>query len=114
MAQDQPDPPIPTTAPVVPTKPLTRANLFHPEAVKAMGQLSAISLFEHGSCCFWLNSDGQVEIIPVIEFQVDLLPEDHAIQFLVQARYTDDQLQAYLKGRDARHKVLGGTHGDVL
>lgn len=86
------------------TQPLTRAGLFQVPAVQLLGQLAAARLFEHGNACFWLNGEGQVELVPLQELQLDLQPEDQAIQALVQAGYDDTRLSQYLKGRDVRRR----------
>ena len=106
MVTDNPLSADPTPSPDGEPIPLTRVNLLRPPAVKALGQLAALGLFEHGYCCFWMNPESQVELVPIQELQVDLLPEDQAIQYLIQASYDDDKLKSYLKGRDARRSGL--------
>lgn len=99
MGSDQPVPP--QDQPADPAA-LTRSELFRPAAIQVLGQLASVHLFEHGSCCFRLNRQDQVELIPLLELQVDRLPEDQAIQALTGAGYDDSRLMLYLKGRDAR------------
>lgn len=97
---------LPSTPRAPVHQPLTRATLLQAPAVTVLGQLAANQLFEHGSACFWLNQDGQVELVPLVELQLDLVDEDRALQVLVEAGYGDNQLREYLMGRDTR---VGGS-----
>ena len=113
MPSMAPDQPVPAEDQPADPAALTRAELFRPAAIQVLGQLASVHLFEHGSCCFRLNRQDQVELIPLLELQVDRLPEDQAIRILSDAGYDDNRLMLYLKGRDATH-ACGGSDGSVL
>lgn len=102
MAPTGPDGPPQTSKPLTASQPLTRATLLTKPAVAVLGQLAAQQLFEFGHACFWINNEGQVELVPLLELQLDTTTEPEALQTLIQAGYGDEQLRSYLQRRDAR------------
>ena len=84
------------------TRVLRAPSLGTPEAVFALGLLCSQALQQRGEVHLHLNSQGIVEVIPLGELELDILPEQVALQALIAQQYTDNQLESYLQGREAR------------
>ncbi len=85
---------------------LTKDTLNSADAVLGLGLIAAKALLEKGTVSFFLNKEGQVEVCPVGELELDGLEQEDALAVLLDRGYSDEQLMAYLQGREAR-----GTHG---
>ncbi len=62
-------------------------------------------LQERGIVVLFLNSNGNVEICPPEEYTLDALPQEDALVALLEKNYSDEQLTAYLKGRNSRLRL---------
>lgn len=85
--------------------PLRRENLRNSQALAAVGILVVKALLENGIASLFINADGEVEVILPGELECDGLEEGEAIRVLTAKGYSDQQMVAYLKGRDARIKM---------
>jgi hypothetical protein len=83
-------------------EPLTRAGLMTAAGVDLLGKIAAGRLFETGSACLLLNQNGQVELVPLLELQLDAVTESEALKTLIQASYSESQLRDFLVARDRR------------
>lgn len=63
------------------------------------------SLQEHGRVSLYINRDDQVEIIPPGELELDSIPEEEAINMLVERGSSEDDIVSYLKGREDRDRM---------
>lgn len=70
-----------------------------------MGLVVVKELHERGMATIFINSDGEVELCPPREIELDGLVQEDALGILLDRGYTDDQLLAYLKGRKAREEM---------
>lgn len=86
---------------------LNKDNLQTAEAVLGLGLIVVRQLSDKGIATVFLNLEGQVEICPHGELELDGLDQDDALSVLVQRGYNDEQLLAYLKGRKAREIQYG-------
>lgn len=88
-----------------------------PSGVLLLGALTVKQLKARGVCSYFVNREGTIELVHPLELALDYLPESDALRILYeQHKYTDDQLTAYLKGREARLPLggEGGTHATDL
>lgn len=83
---------------------LTMEKLASAPSVLTLGALVVNTLQEHRVVTLYVNRDGVVQLCPPGEIQLDGLPENEAIQILSSSGYSDEQLIAYLKGRDDRKR----------
>lgn len=90
------------------SKKLSREGLSTAEAVLSLGLVVAKELLEHGIATVFLNSDGEVEVCPPGEYPLDALPQEEALATLLDGNYSDEQMIAYLKGRNARARLNNG------
>lgn len=87
---------------------LTLPRASKPDGVIVIGTLAVRQLQVNGVACFFVNSEGVVEIAPPVEIAMDYMPEGYALHHLSeQHQYTDQQLTSYLKARDAREAARG-------
>lgn len=86
---------------------LTRDNLQTAEAVLGLGLIVVRELHQKGVATVFINEDGQVEICPYGEVELDGVSQDDALGVLLDRGYNDEQLFAYLKGRKAREANHG-------
>ncbi len=86
------------------------------QSVLVLGTLTVKQLRGRGVCSYFVNLQGEVELAHPVEFAMDYLPEDQALRILLhQHKYTDEQLMAYLKGREARSpRGEGDTNAENL
>lgn len=73
--------------------------------IYSLGIISSKFLKKFGMVSLFINSDGLVEWCLPGEMELDALPEDEALTRLLETGYTDEGLQTYLRGRDARNKL---------
>ena len=71
-------------------------------ALAVIGGLAIRSLLEYGQFGCFLNPANNLELAPVTELVLDSLPEEAAIQTLLDRGQPDDQVLRYLRGREAR------------
>lgn len=98
-------------------QPLTLQKSLEAEGTLILGALVAKQLQARGVCAFFVNKEGTIELAHPIELALDYLPEEQALRILFERhKYTDSQLIAYLKGREARLPLggEGGTHATHL
>lgn len=86
----------------MPNDDLTLERLPTAEAVLTLGALAVRILQEHGIVTLFMNKDSVVEICAPGELELDALPEEQALERLLERNYSDKQLIVYLKGREAR------------
>jgi len=86
----------------VSTVPLTLEGLQTPDALVALGALTAKALLERHQICFFLAKSGEVQLAPIFEVHMDTVPEQEVIGTLTALGYDDARLTVYLAGRDAR------------
>lgn len=95
---------------------LSLTNAQSTKGVLLLGGLAVNQLLTKGVCAYFVNASGTIELVHPIELALDYLPEDQALRILLNShQYTDSQLIAYLKGREARSPLGGerptnGTH----
>lgn len=89
-------------------KKLSRDGLQTAEAVLGVGLVVVKELQERGIVTVFVNSDGDVEICPPGEHALDALPEEEALATLLDGNYSDEQLMAYIKGRNSRARLNRG------
>jgi hypothetical protein len=83
--------------------PLTLELAASSEGTVLLGALALKQLLVRGQCTFFINKQGVIELANPVELALDAHPESYAIHVLSQEhQYTDDQLVAYLRGREAR------------
>ena len=75
------------------------------EGLAALAQLVVSQLQERGISIVFLNREGNVEAIPPGELELDSLPVEQALQTLLARGYPDQELEAYLRGREDRTRV---------
>ncbi len=86
---------------------LTKNNLQTADAVLGLGITVVKELLEKGIACLFLNEEGQVEVCPSGEIELDGLDQEDALAVLLDRGYTDELLMAYMKGRKARESHNG-------
>lgn len=91
-----------------PSEQLTKNNLQTAEAVLSLGLIVVRQLQERGIATVFINAEGQVEICPFGEMELDGIAQEDALEILVERGYQDEQLFAYLRGRKAREAVSNG------
>lgn len=86
---------------------LSRDKLQTAEAVLSLGLIVVRELFDRGVATVFINSSGDVELIPPGEIELDGLTQEDALAVLLDREYNDEQLMAYVKGRTAREALRG-------
>lgn len=86
-------------------KKLSKGGLQTAEAVLSVGLVVVKELQERGIVTVFVNSDGDIEVCPPGEHALDAIPEDEALTTLLEGNYSDEQLMAYMKGRNARARL---------
>lgn len=81
---------------------LTLDRLDHTDSIMLMGALCARVLRERGQITLYIDRDNKVEQAMPYEVELDLMSEEDSIKALLSAGYTDEQLTAFLKGREDR------------
>ncbi len=89
-------------------KKLQKDGLQTAEAVLGLGLVVVKELQEKGIATVFINSDNEIELCLPGEYPLDALPQEEALDRLLSANYSDDQLIAYLKGRKARERFSHG------
>lgn len=89
-----PENPAPTT--------ITLEQLNNVGAISAIGLIAARMLGLHGIVTLMISAEGIVEIVPEGEIELDERDVPDALNYLAKIGYTDDQMESYLKQRDAR------------
>ncbi len=93
-------------------KPLLISDLNKDIAIVALGAVAAKELMLKKEVAFFVDKNGQIQLVPIAELLLDALPETMAIQNLLEQDVEDSVVAEYLKGRDARMKIrFGGVKG---
>lgn len=80
-------------------------------AISAIGLIAARMLQQHGIVTLMVGTDGNIEVVPAGELELDSLTEHEALLMLVDQSYTDTQMTDYLRQRqlrDSRRKAQEG------
>lgn len=85
---------------------LSKHILFTKMGLEVLALISAQQLSKLGYVTLYLNSEGKAMVAAPGEVELDGLPEDEAIQKLLDLGYNDANLQVYLEGRDMRSRYL--------
>lgn len=86
-------------------KPLILAELTKDTSILALGAVAVRELLVKREVAFFVDEKGQIQIVPVAELLLDAVPEPMAIQEMLRQQITDDGIELYLKGRDARMRL---------
>lgn len=86
-------------------KKLSKDELQTAEAVLGVGLVVVKELQDRGVAILFLNSNGNVEICPPEEYALDTLSQEEALVSLLEKNYSDEQLMAYLNGRNSRLRL---------
>jgi len=89
-------------------KPLMLSELTKDASIVALGAVAAKELTIKREVAFFVDRQGQVQIIPVSELLLDAIPEQMAIQAMIDQNIKDSGIEIYLRGRDARMKLRHG------
>lgn len=89
-------------------KPLVISDLAKDASIVALGAIAAKELMIKREVSFFIDRQGQVQLIPVAELLLDALPEQMAIQELLKQSITEEGIEYYLRGRDARMRLRHG------
>jgi hypothetical protein len=81
---------------------LTLAKLTGPEALLSLGSVAAKELHLKREVAFFVDSQGRVQLVPVAELLLDALPEPMALQAMLERSVSEEDMEAYLRGRDDR------------
>jgi hypothetical protein len=77
-----------------------------------LGALTIKGLQALNGLCFFISASQEILVAPIFEVQLDLLPEEQALEVLLARDYDDAKLKLYLQGRDARlRQGSPGFHG---
>lgn len=87
---------------------LNKDSLHNPPAIAALGALAIKHLLEYGEVSFFFDENNNVAIAFPGEFALDSLPEQMAINDLLSSGKNEQEVELYLRGRDAR---LRNRHG---
>ncbi len=83
--------------------PLALQEASKPESTILLGALVIRQLRARGQCSFFVNREGVIEIANPVELALDSQEEATAILHLAREhKYTDEQLIAYMRGREDR------------
>jgi|1185.fasta_scaffold505031_1 hypothetical protein len=83
---------------------LTVDRLDHTDSIMFMGALCARALREQGQITLFVTKEMRVEQALPYEVELDTATESSALRFLMNRGYTDEELRAFLKGRDDRKR----------
>ncbi len=83
-------------------KPLILSELTRDASILALGAVAVKELLVKREVAFFVDKKGQVQIVPISELLLDALPEPMAIKEMVNQSITDEGIELYLVGRDAR------------
>jgi hypothetical protein len=86
-------------------KKITKEGLQTAEAVLGLGLVVVRELQTRGIATVFVNGSGEIELCPPGEYALDTFPKEEALDTLLEASYSDEQLEAYLKGRAARARL---------
>ena len=89
-------------------KPLMLSELTKDTSIIALGAVAAKELLVKREVAFFVDRQGQVQVVPIPELLLDAIPEPMAIQTMAQQDITDEGIELYLRGRDARMKLRHG------
>lgn len=89
-------------------KPLMLSELSKDTSVVALGVVAAKELSLKKEVAFFVDRQGQVQLVPVAELLLDALAEEMAIQEMLSQHIDDQGIEIYLRGRDARMKTRNG------
>lgn len=89
-------------------KKITKDGLQSAEAVLGLGLVVVKELQVRGIATVFVNNEGDIELCPPGEHAMDALSTEEALDTLLGADYSDQQLEAYLKGRAARARLNHG------
>lgn len=89
-------------------KPLVISDLNKDIAIVALGAIAAKELMVKREVAFFVDKQGQVQIVPIPELLLDALPETMAIHEMINQNIDDEDIKQYLIGRDARMKIRHG------
>lgn len=81
---------------------LHRSDLSNPESPAILGLIITRQLIEYGQASTYIDSEGFIKIASPGELSLDGLPEPMAITTLAEQGWIDDEIEGYLRGRDAR------------
>lgn len=87
---------------------LSKDTLRTANAVLSLGLIVVKELDERGVATVFINEAGEVELALPGELELDALEEDQALGVLMDRGYEDEQLLAYLRGRNARKANRNG------
>ena len=97
----------PHTLQAVAEEKLSKDKLQTANAVLSLGLIVVKELDERGVATVFINEDGEVELALPGEIELDELPEDQAMDMLLDRNYEEEQIVAYLRGRTARKAHRG-------
>lgn len=89
-------------------KKLSKEGLQTAEAVLGVGLVVIKELQERGIVTVFINAVGDIEICLPGECALDTLSEEEALSALLDNNYSDEQLMAYLNGRNTRARLNRG------
>lgn len=81
------------------------SELATTRSVASLGLISVKQLQIKKTCAFYVNKEGLIKNVPLLELQLDVLPEVMALQTLEDKGYTDEELERYLRERDERLSI---------
>jgi hypothetical protein len=87
---------------LVKVPPVHYSNLMTTAAMSSLGLIASALLLQHEQVTLMVGTDGNIEVVPVGELELDLLDEASALQELVNRDYSDQQMAEYLRQREVR------------
>jgi hypothetical protein len=84
-------------------------DLGKAKSVLGLGLVVNRGLRERGVITLFVNNKGDVEICPYEEVILDDMPFEQALDILLGRGYEDEQLFAYLEGRNSRESNYRGS-----
>lgn len=89
-------------------KPLILSELTKDASIVALGAVAAKELLIKREAAFFVDAKGHVQIVPIAELLLDAIPEPMAIQEMLKQKITNEGIELYLRGRDARMAIRHG------
>ena len=89
-------------------KPLMLSELSKDASIVALGVVAAKELSLNREVAFFVDRQGQIQLIPVAELLLDAIPEEMAIQEMLRQQIENPGIESYLRGRDACMKTRNG------
>lgn len=86
-------------------KPLILAELTKDASILALGAVAARELLIKKEVAFFVDTKGRIQVVPVPELLLDAIPEPMAINEMLKQDITEEGIELYLRGRDARMKL---------